>query len=74
MRSVRPNVIFDLIKLILDEESNLSHQCRNKAEFDLVLLIATKLFSFPLATAADVADQKKNALYTLQLALKNKHY
>lgn len=40
----------------------------------MVLLIATRLFSFPLATAVDVVSMKEKAMYTLQLALKNKHY
>jgi hypothetical protein len=36
-----------------------------------VLVIATKLFSFPVV--ADIQSQKEKALQTLQIALRNKN-
>jgi hypothetical protein len=36
-----------------------------------VLVVATKLFSFPVV--ADIPSQKEKALQTLQLALQNKN-
>jgi hypothetical protein len=47
-KQIRPDEVFELIKLILDEHKNLPQFCHSKADYDMVLVIATKLFSFPI--------------------------
>ena len=55
-RHIRPSAVFDLIKPIVEAPHH------SKAELDLALLIAIKLFSFPMSSGPDVMSQKESAL------------
>jgi hypothetical protein len=46
MKSVHPTAVFEIIMVLLGKGSQSDYSL-NKANFDIVLLIATKLFSHP---------------------------
>lgn len=46
MKTVHPTAIFEIIMVLLGKGSQSDYSL-NKANFDIVLLIATKLFSHP---------------------------
>lgn len=71
MQVIQPENMFEVIEVLLGKGTDLSLNSLSKANFDIVLLIATKLFSHPYwpIKFAETGILRTRAMEAIELAL-----